>query len=100
VESDLVDEGGVAEQVGVVLTEDSFLSISALRLASSMLTWHYRSRSEALISFSNAAFYQGRLATIPDRLPAAAAPPWTVRSDSPVGEVCDGVLAGSITAVQ
>ncbi|MEV5960215.1 AAA domain-containing protein [Kribbella sp. NPDC051952] len=87
-------------QVGVVLTEDSFLSISALRLASSMLTWHYRSRSEALISFSNAAFYQGRLATIPDRLPAAAAPPWTVRSDSPVGDVCDGVLAGSITAVR
>ncbi|MGW6280875.1 AAA domain-containing protein [Kribbella sp. NPDC055071] len=99
-DSDPVEEGGAAEQVGVVLTEDSFLSISALRLASSMLTWHYRSRSEALISFSNAAFYQGRLATIPDRLPAAAAPPWTVRSDSAVGEVCDGVLAGSITAVR
>ncbi|WP_350280378.1 AAA domain-containing protein [Kribbella sp. HUAS MG21] len=89
-----------AEQVGIALTEDSFLSISALRLASTMLTWHYRSRSEALISFSNAAFYQGKLATIPDRLPPHAAPPWTLQSDSPVDEVCDSVLAGSITAVQ
>jgi superfamily I DNA and/or RNA helicase len=30
-----------------------------------MLAWHYRSRYEALISFSNAAFYDGRLVTIP-----------------------------------
>jgi hypothetical protein len=93
-------EDEVAEQVGIALTEDSFLSISALRLASTMLTWHYRSRSEALISFSNAAFYQGRLATVPDRLPPQVAPPWTVRSDSPVDEICDGVLGGSITSVR
>ncbi|HEY3001069.1 MAG TPA: AAA domain-containing protein, partial [Kribbellaceae bacterium] len=90
-----------AEQVGVVLTEDSFLSVSALRLASTMLTWHYRSKSEALISYSNSAFYGGRLATVPDRLPAHAAPPWTLRSDSAaLAEVCDSLLAGSITAVQ
>ncbi|RZU20139.1 AAA domain-containing protein [Kribbella rubisoli] len=98
-EIDVEDEA--AEQVGIALTEDSFLSISALRLASTMLTWHYRSRSEALISFSNSAFYQGKLATVPDRLPPHAAPPWTVRSDSPmVSEVCDSMLAGSITAVR
>jgi hypothetical protein len=94
-------DDGIAEQVGIALTEDSFLSISALRLASTMLTWHYRSRSEALISFSNSAFYQGRLATVPDRLPAHAAAPWTLRSDTPaVAEVCDSLLAGSITAVR
>ncbi len=29
------------------------------------LTWHYRSRHEALIAFSNHAFYQGRLVTYP-----------------------------------
>ncbi|MFI5691044.1 AAA domain-containing protein [Kribbella sp. NPDC051586] len=98
-ELDVEDEA--AEQVGIALTEDSFLSISALRLASTMLTWHYRSRSEALISFSNSAFYQGKLATVPDRLPPHAAPPWTVRSDSPmVSDVCDNMLAGSITAVR
>lgn len=97
---DLQADDEAAEQVGIALTEDSFLSISALRLASTMLTWHYRSRSEALISFSNAAFYQGKLATVPDRLPPNTAPPWTVRADSPVAEVCDSVLAGSITAVR
>ena len=32
-----------------------------------LLAWHYRSRSESLISFSNAAFYAGNLYTIPDR---------------------------------
>jgi hypothetical protein len=53
-----------------------------------------------LISFSNAAFYQGKLATVPDRLPPHTAPPWTLRSDSPVTEVCDSLLAGSITAVR
>ncbi|MEV6413001.1 AAA domain-containing protein [Kribbella sp. NPDC051718] len=74
------DPDDEVEHVGVALSDDSFLAISALRLASTMLTWHYRSRSEALISFSNAAFYQGRLATIPDRLPAHPAPPWTVRA--------------------
>ncbi|MFC0626602.1 AAA domain-containing protein [Kribbella deserti] len=94
-------EDAEAEQVGVVLDEDSFLSISAQRLASTMLTWHYRSRSEALISFSNAAFYQGRLATIPDRLPARTAPPWTVHGPAgEVGSIIDSVLAGSITTVR
>jgi hypothetical protein len=32
-----------------------------------LLAWHYRSRYESLISFSNAAFYSGGLFTIPDR---------------------------------
>ena len=31
------------------------------------LRWHYRSRYEALIAFSNAAFYEGRLVTFPSR---------------------------------
>ena len=97
---DLRVDDEAAEQVGIALTEDSFLSISALRLASTMLTWHYRSRSEALISFSNAAFYQGKLATVPDRLPPHAAPPWTMQADAPVSDVCDSVLAGSITSVR
>jgi hypothetical protein len=30
-----------------------------------MLGWHYRSRDESLIQFSNQAFYEGKLATIP-----------------------------------
>ncbi len=67
------DDADDDREVGVVLDGDSFLAQAAGRLASTMLTWHYRSRSEALIAFSNAAFYEGRLATIPDRTPAPSA---------------------------
>jgi len=31
------------------------------------LRWHYRSRHESLIAFSNATFYDGRLVTFPVR---------------------------------
>jgi hypothetical protein len=30
-----------------------------------MLSWHYRSRDESLIAFSNAFYYEGRLASLP-----------------------------------
>jgi len=40
---------------------------SPKNLPSTLLAWHYRSRYETLISFSNAAFYSGNLFTIPDR---------------------------------
>jgi very-short-patch-repair endonuclease len=49
---------------------DSFESIldasAAAGLAARLLRWHYRSRDEALITFSNAHFYGGRLATFPN----------------------------------
>lgn len=61
----MVEEGG--ERVEVDLDADSFLTQSAQNLPSTLLAWHYRSRYEALISFSNAAFYSGGLFTIPDR---------------------------------
>ncbi|MEX0938807.1 MAG: AAA domain-containing protein [Pirellulales bacterium] len=48
------------------LDSGSFLSHAAKNLPSTMLGWHYRSRSESLISFSNWAFYDGRLLTVPD----------------------------------
>lgn len=49
------------------LDSNSFLSHAARNLPSTMLGWHYRSRSESLISFSNAAFYEGKLLTVPER---------------------------------
>jgi superfamily I DNA and/or RNA helicase len=55
------------QRVAIVLDGDSFLAQSASSLPSTMLQWHYRSRSEDLIGFSNAAFYGGALATVPDR---------------------------------
>ncbi len=51
------------------LDRGSLLSHATRNLESTMLGWHYRSRSESLISFSNAAFYQGRLLTVPDARP-------------------------------
>lgn len=66
----LVEEGG--EVVAYDLESGSFLNHAARNLPSRMLGWHYRSRSESLISFSNRAFYQGRLLTVPeDRLAVA-----------------------------
>jgi len=49
------------------LSSNSFLNHAARNLPAVMLGWHYRSRSESLISFSNRAFYQGRLLTVPDK---------------------------------
>lgn len=46
---------------------DSLLTQAARKLPSVMLGWHYRSRYESLINFSNAAFYNRELLTIPDQ---------------------------------
>ncbi|HYG77345.1 MAG TPA: AAA domain-containing protein [Planctomycetota bacterium] len=67
----VIEEDG--ERISFELTADSFLTQTATNLPSTMLGWHYRSRSESLISFSNAAFYGRKLLTIPDvSLPLAA----------------------------
>ncbi|HEY0611309.1 MAG TPA: AAA domain-containing protein [Chitinophaga sp.] len=47
---------------------DSLLAQGSRKLYSTMLSWHYRSRYETLISYSNHAFYGGGLLTIPDRV--------------------------------
>jgi hypothetical protein len=64
-QSVFIEEAG--ESYEYDLNADSFLTQSARTLPSTMLMWHYRSRFEKLISFSNEAFYEGRLLTIPDR---------------------------------
>ncbi len=46
---------------------DSLLVQGARKLSSTMLSWHYRSRYETLISYSNHAFYDAGLLTIPDK---------------------------------
>ncbi|MEX0824593.1 MAG: AAA domain-containing protein [Pirellulaceae bacterium] len=63
-EETLVESDG--ELVQYDLDAGSFLSHAAKMLPSTMLGWHYRSRSESLISFSNWAFYDGRLLTVPE----------------------------------
>lgn len=46
---------------------DSLLVQGSRKLNSTMLCWHYRSRYETLISYSNHAFYSAGLLTIPDK---------------------------------
>src|SRR5260370_38959190 len=71
----LLRDEGSGEQLEYDLESNSFLAQAARVLPSTMLGWHYRSRSESLISYSNAAFYQGQLLTVPDMtLPS---PGWT-----------------------
>ena len=61
----IVDDDG--HRLTISLDADSFLTQADQALDSVMLSWHYRSRSESLIDYSNHAFYDGRLATVPDR---------------------------------
>jgi hypothetical protein len=64
-EDDIVfEEDG--EPVQYDLNSSRFLNQAARNLPSRMLGWHYCSRSESLISFSNHAFYHGRLLTVPE----------------------------------
>lgn len=88
------------ERMAILLDADSLLNQAARSLPATMLAWHYRSRSEALISFSNAAFYDGRLVTIPDRTIAEpSASPEPVRSDDPASAALatDRMLARAIS---
>jgi predicted DNA-binding WGR domain protein len=86
-----IEEDG--ERVAVSLDADSFLTQSAKNLSATLLAWHYRSRSESLISFSNAAFYAGNLYTIPDRtLPAPEQEDIVVQSAADGAKHCDALL--------
>ncbi len=93
-----VEEDG--ETMAILLDADSLLNQAARSLPATLLAWHYRSRSEALISFSNAAFYDGRLVTIPDKTIAeAGASPDPVRSDADdaAADSIDRLLARAIS---
>jgi predicted DNA-binding WGR domain protein len=71
----LIEDEASGEVMTYDLESNSFLAHAARVLPSTMLGWHYRSRSESLISYSNAAFYGGQLLTVPDKtLPS---PAWT-----------------------
>jgi len=45
----------------------SILALAKRCFESTTLRWHYRSRHEELIAFSNAAFYESQLLTVPSR---------------------------------
>jgi predicted DNA-binding WGR domain protein len=85
----MVEEEG--ERIAINLDSDSLLNQAARNLPATLLAWHYRSRHESLISFSNAAFYDGRLVTIPDQaLHGTVAETPSLRSD-----MIDAGIAGA-----
>ncbi|QEG38501.1 AAA domain-containing protein [Roseimaritima ulvae] len=80
------------------LSSNSFLNHAATNLPSTMLGWHYRSRSESLISFSNWAFYDGRLLTVPEeRLPEPGRRPLVARIATDAVEHVDEVFQRPIS---
>jgi len=91
-----IEENGDA--VSVLMDADSFLTQSARSLPSTLLAWHYRSRYESLISFSNAAFYGGELYTIPDRqLPGSSGGGLAVSHPDEAGEMVPEILSRPIS---
>lgn len=62
------------EESDAVLEEESLLDIARFKFPEVMLSYHYRSRYEELIAFSNAAFYGGKLNISPNPKPPEAPP--------------------------
>jgi hypothetical protein len=91
-----IEEAG--EVIRYDLASNSFLNHAAKNLPSTMLGWHYRSRRESLVSFSNWAFYDGRLLTVPEeRLPAAGRRPILAAEASDAQWGAEELLARSIS---
>lgn len=64
---DLETIDGESEDEILSTDSDSLLVQGSRKLSNTMLSWHYRSRYETLISYSNHAFYDAKLLTIPDK---------------------------------
>ena len=63
-DDDLAEEE--AEDSSAALEEESLLDLARFRYQPVLLNFHYRSRFEELIAFSNYAFYKGRLYVSPN----------------------------------
>lgn len=59
-------EEGISEEDTAALEEESILDLARARYDSILLNFHYRSKYEELIAFSNYAFYGGRLYVSPN----------------------------------
>lgn len=63
VEDDSFDED---EEISAALEEESLLDLAKYRYQDTLLNFHYRSKYEELIAFSNYAFYDGQLYVSPN----------------------------------
>ena len=55
----------VEDDDSTLLASQSLLELARVAFPTLTLRWHYRSRHESLVAFSNAAFYRGELYTAP-----------------------------------
>ena len=62
------NEDDIDEEVGDITDFDSILDMCSAFMINKQLTWHYRSRFEDLIAFSNRNYYDGRLVTFPSNI--------------------------------
>lgn len=98
-DSDETGAGLAAEdRFKIDLDSNSFLAQSARSLPTVSLPWHYRGRYETLISFSNTAFYNGTLNTIPDReLPLGERREWDMQADGTAQPDTEALLTRSVS---
>jgi predicted DNA-binding WGR domain protein/DNA polymerase III delta prime subunit len=95
---DDLDKNTDADEEGLADDADSLLAQGARKLESTLLSWHYRSHYETLISFSNHAFYQGELLTIPDRtIHHSEKPPITIKTPADAVQQVDSLFDRSIS---
>lgn len=61
--------------VDAALEQESLLDLAKVTYRPTSLMFHYRSRAEELINFSNHAFYGGKLKTVPNQHDLSKSPP-------------------------
>lgn len=69
------DEEELAVESSAALEEESLLDLAKVNYHAVHLNYHYRSRYDELINFSNYAFYGGRLQVSPNIVDTSALPP-------------------------
>ena len=69
------DGGGEAAEAERRYDEKSLLDLARARHMTTNLAWHYRSRHQGLVDFSNHAFYGGELNVVPDAHSDPSSPP-------------------------
>ena len=73
IEMDL-DEMPEDTEITAALEEESLLDLARFKYRDVLLNFHYRSKYEELIAFSNHAFYKGRLYVSPNAVPPVRPP--------------------------
>lgn len=74
------------EEENAALEEESLLDLARFKYPSVLLNYHYRSRYEELINFSNYAFYNGRLNVSPNTKEPDAPPIEVIKIDNGLWE--------------